>query len=181
MNIRVATQVLAALAALSTTIAYADVPQPQGFRGPPYAAEVPADLTGATVITPAEALTLHQQGVAFIDVYPGQKKPDGLPAGTIWHPAPHLTIPGALWLYDTGYQSLSPVEEARLAEGLAQASHGNKDAPMVMFCRADCWMSWNAGKRAVALGYRDIRWFPGGTDEWQALGQKLEPVSPDVP
>lgn len=155
------------------------VPEPADFHGEPYRAPVPSTLTGAQVITPDEAVALHAQGVPFLDVLPRQKRPDKLPAGTIWNAPPHQTIPGATWLYDTGYDRLSSQEEARLQDGLAQASQGDKAAPLVIFCKSDCWMSWNAGKRAVALGYTGIRWFPQGVDGWQAAGGTL--VTADAP
>lgn len=157
--------------------AQAQVPEPADFQGEPYRAPVPATLAGARVVSPSEAVALHQQGVAFIDVLPRQIRPENLPKGTIWRAPPHLTIPGALWLHDTGYQRISPVEGARLAEGLARASHGDKAAPLVIFCKADCWMSWNAAKRAVALGYSGVIWFPEGVEGWQAQGGKLAAAS----
>ena len=154
------------------------VPEPEGFRSEPYRAPVPATLQGAQVIDAAQAVALHGQSVPFIDAMPRQKRPEGLPIGTIWNAAPHLTIPGAIWLYDTGYDRISAVEEARLADGLTQATHGDKSAPVVIFCKADCWMSWNAAKRAVALGYTGVNWFPEGSDGWVAAGGELVTAEP---
>ena len=48
----------------------------------------------------------------------------------------------------------------------------------MFFCKADCWMSWNAARRAVALGYGRVAWFPGGTDAWAAVGRALVPAVP---
>ena len=155
------------------------VPEPQGFRGEPYRAPVPATLRGAKVIDPAQAMALHAQGVPFLDTLPRQKRPEGLPPGTIWNAEAHHTIPGAVWLYDTGYDRISSVEETRLSDGLARATAGDKAAPVVIFCKADCWMSWNAAKRAVALGYTAVNWYPQGIDGWQQLGGEL--VSADAP
>jgi len=165
---------LAALALiLSAAMAQAQVPEPQGFHGEPYKSPVPATLSGARVVDTPQALVLHDQGVPFLDVMPRQKRPDGLPEGTIWNAPPHMTIPGATWLYDTGYDRISSVEETRLAEGLEHATKGDKAAPVVLFCRTDCWMSWNAGKRAVQLGYSGVIWYPAGSDGWQAAGREL--------
>ena len=164
---------LAAALMLFAFAAQAQVPEPADFRGEPYRAPVPATLAGAQAASPAEAVVLHQQGAAFIDVLPRQKRPANLPEGTIWNAPPHLTIPGALWLHDTGYQRISPEEEARLADGLAKASRGDKTARLVIFCKTDCWMSWNAAKRAVALGYSGVIWFPEGVEGWEAQGGKL--------
>lgn len=159
--------------ALTTGAALAQVPEPQDFHGEPYRAPVPATLAGATVIDGPQALALHDAGVPFLDVLPRQKRPDNLPKGTIWAAPPHQTIPGAVWLYDTGYQQLAPAEERRLADGLAAASHGDKAAPLVIFCKTDCWMSWNAARRAVALGYSAVNWYPDGVDGWVEMGGTL--------
>ena len=36
-------------------------------------------------------------------------------------------------------------------------------------------MSWNAAKRALALGYTHVAWYPEGTDGWAAADLPLEP------
>lgn len=171
-----------AVTCLLAGVAQAQVPEPDGFRAPPYKAEVPATLQGASVIDAGAALDLHRQGVPFIDTMPRTRKPENLPEGTIWREPGHETIPGAIWLWDTGYEKLAPAEEARLENGLAAASGGDRSAPLVIFCRADCWMSWNAAKRAVGMGYTNVSWFPGGSDGWlEADGAALvmaEPVAP---
>jgi len=159
----------------------AQVPEPQGFHGEPYRGKTPETLAGARVVGADEARRLHAQGVPFIDVLPRMARPANLPEGTLWNAPPHLSIPGATWLYDTGYDRLAPAEETRLAQGLARLSGGDKAAQMVFFCKRDCWMSWNAARRAVALGYRGVIWFPDGIEGWQEQGGALEPVSPAAP
>jgi PQQ-dependent catabolism-associated CXXCW motif protein len=42
----------------------------------------------------------------------------------------------------------------------------------------ECWMSWNAAKRAVALGYARVHWYPDGTDGWAAAGLPLAEARP---
>lgn len=162
------------LLTLAPVLAQQSVPEPAGFHGEPYRSPVPATLTGAArVITTPDAIALHDQGVPFLDVLPRKKRPDNLPEGTIWAAPPHLTIPGATWLYDTGYDRIAPAEQDRLAQGLEQATKGDKAAPVVIFCKSDCWMSWNAGKRAIEMGYRGVIWYPGGTDGWEQAGGDL--------
>ncbi|WP_126718429.1 hypothetical protein [Sphingomonas ginkgonis] len=51
-------------------------------------------------------------------------------------------------------------------------------APLVVFCRADCWMSWNAAKRLRAWGFGDVRWYPAGSDGWAEMGRPLVAVRP---
>jgi PQQ-dependent catabolism-associated CXXCW motif protein len=45
---------------------------------------------------------------------------------------------------------------------------------IVFYCLASCWMSWNAAKRALAIGYRRVAWYPDGTDGWAADHLPLE-------
>ena len=152
------------------------------YRGEPYNAKVPERLKGAETIDADTAIALHDRGVPFIDVYPRTRKPEGLPEGTIWREPRHDTIPGALWLWDTGYERQSEAEKTRLETGLEQATGGDRSAPVVIFCRADCWMSWNAAKRALSWGYSGVIWFPTGTDGWQAaLGADLVRAEPAAP
>ena len=60
--------------------------------------------------------------------------------------------------------------EQEMTEQITTAVIDDRAAPLVIFCRSDCWMSWNAARRAVALGYSGIQWFPGGIEGWQAAG-----------
>lgn len=160
----------------------AQTAEPHDYRGEPYNAPVPATLAGAEVIDADTAIALHESGAAFVDVYPRTRKPEGLPSETLWIEPRHDTIPGALWLWDTGYERLSPAEQARLRDGLARATGGDPAQAVVIFCRADCWMSWNAAKRAVEMGYRRVSWFPDGTDGWlDALGPDLVGAEPADP
>jgi PQQ-dependent catabolism-associated CXXCW motif protein len=157
-----------------------DVPEPPGYRTQDYRAPVPRRLAGARVVSTADAAALWRQGGAvFIDVLPQPPRPRNLPAGTIWREAPRFAIPGSLWLPDTGYGELAPVTERYFAAGLARASGGDLRKPLVFYCLKDCWMSWNAAKRALAMGYSDITWYPDGTDGWQAAGLPLAEIKPE--
>jgi PQQ-dependent catabolism-associated CXXCW motif protein len=50
---------------------------------------------------------------------------------------------------------------------------------LVLYCLANCWMSWNAAKRALSLGYSDVAWYPEGTDGWFAALLPLEDATPE--
>lgn len=154
------------------------VAEPAAYRGEPYRAPVPETVLGQHGIGAEEARALHGQGVPFVDVMPRQGKPEGLPEGTIWREKPHMSIPGAVWLPNVGYEALAAPDEAYFRAGLEQVSGGDRAAPLVLFCRTDCWMSWNAAKRAISMGYSGIKWFPGGTEAWQALGEELQEAKP---
>lgn len=175
---------LALLAALAAAPALAQaVPEPQKYRGEPYRAPVPETLAGAEVIDAETAIALHAEGrAAFVDVLPRKTRPEGLPDGTIWQEPPHLSIPRAVWLWNTGYQALSQQEEVRLRTGLDRLRQDDPERPLVFFCRPDCWMSWNAARRAIEWGYEPVLWFPGGSDAWTEAGGaplvRAEPAAP---
>ena len=65
--------------------------------------------------------------------------------------------------------------ETRFAARLHDVTAGDPQRLVVFFCLNDCWMSWNAARRAAALGLR-AAWFPEGTDGWEAAGLPLEPA-----
>ncbi|PWE32545.1 rhodanese [Maritimibacter sp. 55A14] len=164
---------------LATPAAAGNVAEPEGFRGPPYRAPVPATLSGATVVTAQQAHALWQEGtVAFIDVLPRPPRPGNLPEDTIWRPKPRHSIPGATWLPNVGYEVIAAETDAYFRAGLAAATGGDRAHPVLFFCLAECWMSWNAGKRALGYGYSSVYWYPEGTDGWMAEGLPTELADP---
>lgn len=149
-------------------------PEPAGYRMQDFRAPVPTTLNGARVLTSDEAADLwNKSGAVFIDVYPQAPKPPNLPAGTFWRDPVHRSIEGAHWLPNVGYGGLSKEMENRFRGSLELLSAGKRDAPLVFFCLKDCWMSWNAAKRALEYGYTNVMWFRDGTDGWQELGYPL--------
>ena len=154
-------------------------PEPDGYRMDNYRAPTPATLRGATVLSTDDAHAhWEKRDAAFVDVLPQVPRPAGLPASTIWREKPREDIPGSIWLPDTGYGALAPVMEQYLEQGLAQVSGGDRDRMLVFYCLASCWMSWNAAKRALAIGYRRVAWYPDGTDGWAAEHLPLELRTP---
>ena len=165
--------------AAGPVLAQALVPEPDGYRTQDYRTPTPATLSGARTITTAQAHAVWKSGEAvFIDVLPHPPRPANLPAGTIWRERERLDIPGSLWLPDTGYGELAPAMEAYFRGGLERATGGDRDRLLVIYCQRDCWMSWNAGKRALALGYRNVAWYPDGTEGWQEAELPLEQAVP---
>ena len=79
-----------------------------------------------------------------------------------------------------------PVDESDLfgffdgacERALARLTGGDRGRALLLFCVADCWMSWNAAQRAASLGYRDVAWFRLGVDGWLDEGRALAPVAP---
>jgi PQQ-dependent catabolism-associated CXXCW motif protein len=158
----------------SAPVLAASVPEPPDYRTENYKAPVPATLRGAKVVTTDEAADLWRDGGAvFIDVLPKPPKPE-LPEGTVWREPPRYDIPGSLWLPDVGHGALSAEMEAWFGQHLATVTGGDKSRPVVFYCRTDCWMSWNAAKRALAWGYVGTIWYPDGTEGWEAAKLPLE-------
>jgi PQQ-dependent catabolism-associated CXXCW motif protein len=159
--------------------AAAEPTEPPDYRMDDYRAPTPATLRGASVLTTELAHELWAaRQVAFIDVLPRPPRPPNLPASTIWHDKPRSDIPGSIWLPDTGYGALAPIMKAYFERGLDQASTGDHAHMLVFYCLKDCWMSWNAAKRALTLGYTNVAWYRDGTDGWEAQGFPTEPREP---
>jgi PQQ-dependent catabolism-associated CXXCW motif protein len=154
-------------------------PEPSGYRMEDYRSPVPASIQGRPALSTTEAAMLWRAGTAlFIDTLPQPPKPAGLPPGTIWNPKPRFDIPGSLWLPDTGYGELPPMMERYFDSNLERATAGDRNHALVFYCLADCWMSWNAAKRAISLGYTHVEWFAAGVDGWVAAKLPLEERQP---
>jgi PQQ-dependent catabolism-associated CXXCW motif protein len=154
--------------------------EPEGYRTEDYRSPVPETLAGARVITTTEAETIWRAKTGvFIDVLPRPPKPVNLPAGTIWRDRPRQNIPGSIWLPDTGYGQLAERIEIYLRQGVERLSGGNRGALMVVYCQANCWMSWNAAKRIVSYGYSNVAWFPDGTDGWERANLPMAESQPE--
>lgn len=160
--------------------AFAELPaEPSGFRMDRYRAPVPMVLPGASVVDDAEARALWEEGEArFIDVLPRPPKPKNLPEGTIWRDKKRYSIPRATWLVNVGYGELAAETEQYFRDGLSTVTEGAFDRPLVFFCLADCWMSWNAAKRAIGYGYTTVYWYPRGTDGWTENLWETEQIQP---
>lgn len=155
------------------------VEEPEGYRTELYDDEVPATLTGAKRVSALEVKQLQTDlDAVVIDVIPQHRPPDNLPEGQIWFPVPHQGVQGALWLPDVGYGDLSSVTESYFKGHLAQASQGDLSKPLVFYCRPDCWMSWNAAKRALSYGYSSVYWFADGLDDWMFEGFEFSVLTP---
>ncbi|MDJ0971346.1 MAG: PQQ-dependent catabolism-associated CXXCW motif protein [Kiloniellales bacterium] len=173
---------LGLLVGLSSNAAQAQsddrVPEPDGYRMDSFRAPVPATLKGATVVSTKEVEALVGAAV-LIDVLPRPPRPEGLKEGTIWRPRPRSNIPGSAWLPNTGFGVLPISVEAYFRDNLTRLTEGDPARKLLFYCQADCWMSWNAAKRALTYGYSQVYWYPDGTDGWGAAGLPLEPSEPE--
>lgn len=158
-----------------------DVDPGTGYRVSNYRAPVPQTVPGGTVISldDFERMELADKPVV-IDVMAAEGA-GADPATGVWHLAkPHRNKAGSIWLADVGRGVLTPRMAAYFRENLAKFTGGDKARPIIIYCQADCWMSWNAVKRAASYGYTALFWYPDGTDgmrDWDVQLVEAIPVA----
>ncbi|MGF1474086.1 MAG: PQQ-dependent catabolism-associated CXXCW motif protein [Geminicoccaceae bacterium] len=141
-------------------------------------APTPDDIPGAARISALEAKRAAADGAVLIDVFAALRSLYYEFDGTWLVEKEHLSLPGAIWLPEVGRGALSAEIDRYFRDNLALVTDGDVAMPLVIFCVADCWMSWNAAQRAQSYGYRNVLWFREGTDGWLDAGFELEPVQP---
>ncbi len=156
-----------------------DVDPQTGLRMERYRAPVPEDVPGGTTLDTRQLALMQEQGTAvLIDVHP----PVGLgpdPLDGHWVTSEiRLSIPGAIWLPEVGFGTLNAEAEDYFKRNIARLTQGNQDTPLVFFCNADCWQSWNAARRAILWGYGAVHWYPLGVDGWMENGWDLTQLQP---
>ena len=157
----------------------ADWPESGGYRTQDYRAPTPLTVPGGRMVDTEEARALlNRRDVVWVDMLPAPRRPEGLAPGSLWRPSPRRGVPGSIWLPEAGRGVLSPETEAWFRDSLARATGGDTGRPVVFYCLADCWMSWNAAKRAAGWGYHDVLWYRDGTDGWEAAGLPTEILQP---
>jgi PQQ-dependent catabolism-associated CXXCW motif protein len=87
------------------------------------------------------------------------------------------SLPGALmaaWASQPG--SFNDGVQQQFGQMLQQVTRGNKEMPLVLYCASpQCWMSYNASLRAIALGYTNVLWYRGGIETWKSAGLQTNP------
>ena len=83
-----------------------------------------------------------------------------------------------MWWPEIGRGALLETVTARLRQRLDEVTQGDPARLVVFYCLADCWMSWNAARRAAAMGFH-AGWFPEGVDGWKAAGLPTQDVLPE--
>ncbi|MEO3998341.1 PQQ-dependent catabolism-associated CXXCW motif protein [Mesorhizobium sp. CAU 1732] len=155
------------------------VEEPAGYRMGDYKARVPDTLKDVRVVDTKEAEALwREKKTLFIDVMPNTPKPANLPAGTIWKDKVRENIPGSIWLANVGYGAIPDETADYFRSSLEAGTVSDKSRPILFYCMTDCWMSWNAAKRAVEWGYSSVIWYPFGADGWESANLPLEENRP---
>ncbi len=152
-----------------------------GYRIDQFRAPVPDNVPGAeTIDTQAVQILIKRKKTLLIDVLPTPVKPKDRPKNLLWLPPARENIPGSYWLPNVGFGNLSQELEVYFRTTLERLSKGNKAQAIVIYCQADCWMSWNAAKRAaLEYGYSQVFWYPDGTTAWEAEGLELDKCLPE--
>lgn len=159
-----------AAAAVAAALAFggahaAELYSPDGYRMDRYRSPVDRPVEGGAVATTADVDRLLKQGAALIDVMPARAGYDE--ATGRWRLVDRRqNIPGSVWLPEVGRGAPEPRIAAYFEDALRRLVADRPDRPLVFYCMADCWMSWNAVKRAAALGFRNLHWYPEGSDGW---------------
>ncbi|MCH9808996.1 MAG: PQQ-dependent catabolism-associated CXXCW motif protein [Alphaproteobacteria bacterium] len=138
-----------------------------GYRISRYRAALPDTVPGGKRVSTEEVEKLARDGLTvLIDVMPSYG-PGFDPKSGQWRMTrPRLNIPGSTWLPDVGLGKLPAILERYFAQNLDRLTAGDKTKPLLFYCQSDCWMAWNATKRAASMGYTTLYWYPEGTDGW---------------
>jgi quinoprotein dehydrogenase-associated probable ABC transporter substrate-binding protein/PQQ-dependent catabolism-associated CXXCW motif protein len=154
------------------------VPEPEGYRTERYRAPTPATLEGATVVdTAALQRLISSEGPILIDVM--AKQVETAEEKAAWQPPPREHLAGSAWLPNVGLGEPSPEFMAYFDDSLAKLTGGDPTRPLVFYCDTNCWMGYNAAKRAMReLGYRNVYWYPEGVQGWKSAGLELAEAEP---
>jgi len=146
----------------------------QGYRVAWMRSPTPLSVHGASTLSLEELLVKLDQPTAplLVDVLP-------LTWMGIWvETEPHQSLPGAVWLPNIGRAELEPQWQEYMEYHLERLLKGDKARELVVFCRADCWYSWNAVRRLADQGYSSLYWYRLGTDGWSESGRVLFDIDP---
>ena len=156
-----------------------NVAVPEAFRMDEYRAPVPDTVPGAEVLhIPAMQQRVARRDAVLIDVLPAPRRPTSMRHGTPWLPTRHPSLPGSLWWPEIGRGAIPEDMAARLRQRLHDLTQDDSARIVVFFCLADCWMSWNAARRAGEMGFH-AAWFPEGVDGWQHAGLPTQDTLPE--
>ncbi|MFN2348966.1 MAG: rhodanese-like domain-containing protein [Thioalkalivibrio sp.] len=117
----------------------------------------PETVPGTTYVSPADAKSLFDRGVIFVDV----RTSSDFEAGR---------IPGAENLTVERDQSKSKITEQSLLELI-----GAKDTEVVFYCNStSCWRTAAASERAVEWGFTKVHYYRLGFPSWRDAGYPVE-------
>jgi PQQ-dependent catabolism-associated CXXCW motif protein len=80
-------------------------------------------------------------------------------------------LPGALYMESAiGAGRIGIEMRDRFRAALDKLTGGDKSKPLVFYClNSQCWLSYNASRRAIVAGYTNVYWYRGGIEAWKEL------------
>lgn len=154
---------------------------PEKYRLDNYRAPTPDCVPNAITINTAELQDLNKKSPLpiLIDVLSVITRPNVEFGESKWLPnKERLSLPDSVWLPNIGYGYLDEQMQHYFKTQLLALTKGNKSRPLVFFCIADCWMSWNSVQRARDYGYDNVYWYKNGTDGWTESGLAVVKIDP---
>jgi PQQ-dependent catabolism-associated CXXCW motif protein len=149
-----------------------------GYRVERMRAPTPTDAPGATVIDAEALAAARDAGALVLDVV---RKGAGTyvaeDGAWIGH-EPRRTIAGAVWLPGLGAAEPDADMAGYIDAALERLLGADRDRPVIVYCLADCWASWNAARRLAARGHNAVLWYPLGIDGWVEKGRPTEIAAP---
>ena len=156
-----------------------EIDPPNAYRVEHYRAPTPCALPGATTVDTFQLRELmHSADPLLIDAMPLLRTSETDFTGRWTVNEPRKNIPGSIWLPNIGHGVLSEEMAVYFQEQLELLTDGDVDRALVFYCFVDCWMSWNAARRALEFGYQRVIWYPDGTDGWKEDGGPLAASTP---
>jgi PQQ-dependent catabolism-associated CXXCW motif protein len=148
----------------------------EGYRLFRYRSPTPEQHDQATTVSTQQLVALLKQTPTpvLLDVQPLIWK-----SGFFIEKEPRLHIPGSRWIPNVGQGELEEAWAGYFQQHLQDVTQGRQDHPIVIYCTADCWMSWNAVKRAAQWGYSQLYWYRDGSDGWQEADLETAEGTPE--
>lgn len=149
-----------------------------GYRIARYRAAVHEAPPGGRRVSIDDLDRLLASGAVLLDVMPAEGGGPDPDTGEWRLIRPRENIPGSVWLADVGRGSLSAEVETYFRDELARLTGGVLHRAVIVYCQSDCWMAWNAVKRASGYGYTELYWYPEGSDGWRDHDRELVSAKP---
>lgn len=150
----------------------------EGYRIDRYRSPTPSRVEGATTVSTRALQRLMDDApeLVILDVINLDYR-----LGRFLQDGPHHALPGAHWLPNTGQGDLAPRWRDYLLDEALRLVDGDRDRAIVVACKSDCWLSWNAVRRLHRAGFSNLYWYKDGVDTWQDAGlptRAIEPIDP---
>ena len=172
---------LLGLLILANGVEAGDLFNTEGYRIDNYRRSTPDEAPAGKLLDTAGLQRLmHNDSPVLIDVQAITLRPESAEFGEAWLPSStRLHIPGSTWLPNVGYGYLPPRMLDYFFSNLERLTNGERYRPVVIYCVLDCWMSWNAVRRAADFEFTNLHWYPQGTDGWADAGLELVEATPE--